>query len=267
MPKRRRAVASGPGGAEPASQHGPSAPDTRLPPARGRRSVGRLVVTPTFFAGACIVLVAVLAYGTTQTHLAFRGLGPVCATASCSATGQGTAGVLGRASPRPQRDSSRSAGSHGGASHPVPAHANATPRHAAGHRAGVSSKTGRPPGNAPSRAYSHRLPVIISYRTVRAWHGGFLGRMTITNRSKSAIPNWLLWMHYRRARVDGVRGARWYPASRHVPGAGVVVPRPGQFVLRPGASEGFTFRVGGHPGPPGGCFFNAVRCRFRRSSR
>jgi cellulose binding protein with CBM2 domain len=270
VPKRRRDVAGGLGGTEPASQPGTSAPDAKPPPAGGRGALRRLVVTPTFFAGACIVLVAALAYGTTQTHLAFRGLGPICAATSCSATGQGRAGVPYRASATPEKGSNRAAASGGRAVHPAPAagnHVTGSARHRAAHRTGASSKTGKLPGHVSSRTSSHRSPVVITYRTVRAWHGGFLGAMTITNRTRSAIPNWLLWVHYRRARLDHVWGARWYPASPHVPGAGVVAPQRGQFVLRPGASARFTFRVSGHPGPPGGCFFDTTRCRFRRPGR
>ena len=93
------------------------------------------------------------------------------------------------------------------------------------------------------------------------------GMMTITNRSRSAIPSWLLFVHYRRARMDRVRGARWYPASTHVPGAGVVAPRRDQLVLQPGASAEFTFRASGHFGPPAGCFFDTARCRFHPTRR
>lgn len=228
------------------------------------------MVTPTFFAGACVVLVAALAYGTTQTHLAFRGLGPVCAATSCSTSGQGTAGVPYRASARPEKGSNRAAAPAGHAAHPAPVAgppASAGPQHQAAHRASASGETGRPAVHLSSRTHRHRLPVVITYRTVRAWRGGFLGAMTITNRTGSAILNWLLWVRYRRARMDHVWGARWYPASPRARGAGVVVPRRSHYALRPGASMRFTFRVSGHPGPPGGCFFDTTRCRFRRLGR
>ena len=89
----------GPRGWQPAGQHRTSSPHAGPSSGRARRSLGRLVVTPTFAAGACILFAAVLAYGTTQTHLAFRGLGPACAQASCSAAGQSrphAAGAPGR---------------------------------------------------------------------------------------------------------------------------------------------------------------------------
>ena len=87
MRNRRRDAQRGPRGMDPASQHGTSSPHAGPSSGRARRSLGRLVVTPTFAAGACILFAAILAYGTTQTHLAFRGLGPACAQASCSAAG------------------------------------------------------------------------------------------------------------------------------------------------------------------------------------
>src|SRR5215469_4118565 len=88
MTNRRRDAQRGPRGMEPAGRHGTSSPPTGPSPGRARRSLSRLMVTPTFAAGACILFAAVLAYGTTQTHLAFRGLGPACAQANCSAAGQ-----------------------------------------------------------------------------------------------------------------------------------------------------------------------------------
>ena len=62
--------------------------------------------------------------------------------------------------------------------------------------------------------------------------------MTITNRSGSAIASWRLFVRYRRARVDRVWGARWHPAAPRVRRAGVVAPRPGRLVLRPGSERG-----------------------------
>jgi hypothetical protein len=206
-------------------------------------------VTPTFAAGACILFAAVLAYGTTQTHLAFRGLGPACAGAKCSAAGRGQAGVT---SPR-------------GTAAPGGTYANGYARGHAAPGPGAHADTGRLAGDKSSIAASPGLPVVIAYRTVRRWNGGFVATMTITNRSRSAIPNWLLFVHYRRAQMDRVWGARWYPASSHGHGAGLVAPRPDQLVLPPGASAEFTFRASGHSGPPAGCFFDTARCRFRRS--
>ena len=223
----------------PAGRHGPSS-------GRARRSLGRMVVTPTFAAGACILFAAVLAYGTTQTHLAFRGLGPVCAQASCSAAGQ----AGGR-------------GSHAGA--PGRTYANGYSPARAVPDPDANPNAGRLTGDMSSVASAPGLPVVITYRTVRRWPGGFTGMMTITNRSRSALPGWRLFVHYRRARMESVRGVRWYSSSSHVPGAGVVAPPRDQMVLRPGASAEFTFHASGHFGPPAGCFFDTARCRFHRS--
>jgi hypothetical protein len=251
MRNRRRDAQRGPPEMEPAGRHGTSSPRAVPSSGRARRSLGRLVVTPTFATGACILFAAVLAYGTTRTHLAFRGLGPACAQASCSAVGRGQAG-----GPRPHV-----------AGAPGRTYANGYSRTPAAPDPDANAKTGRLTGRISSVAASPGLPVVIAYRTVRRWHGGFAGTMTITNRSRSAIPSWLLFVRYRRARMDWVRGARWYPASSHGPGAGVVAPRRDQLVLQPGASAEFTFRARGHFGPPAGCFFDTARCRFHPTRR
>ena len=195
MTNRRRDPARGPRGMQPAGQHGTSSPDAGPSRGRARRSLGRLVVTPTFTAGACIVFAAVLAYGTTQTHMAFRRLGPPCAGASCPAAGRGHAGVV-----RPRR-----------AAAPAGTEANGYSRRGAGParpRAGpdpdANAGGGKLAGDMSSVAASPGLPVVIAYRTVRRWHGGFAAMMTITNRSGSAIASWRLFVRYRRAR-DGSR--------------------------------------------------------------
>ena len=256
MTNRRRDPASGPRGMQRAGQHRTSSPDAGPSRGRARRSLGRLVVTPTFTVGACIVFAAVLAYGTTQTHMAFRRLGPPCAGASCPAAGRGHAGVV-----RPR-----------GSAVPAGTGANGDSRRRAGQarpRAGpdphANANAGKLAGEMSSAAASPGLPVVIAYRTVRRWHGGFAAVMTITNRSRSAIASWRLFVRYRRARMDRVWGARWYPAAPRVRWAGVVIPRPGRPALRPGASAEFAFRASGHFGPPAGCFFDTARCRFRRS--
>jgi Cellulose binding domain len=246
MRNRRRNAQRGPRGMDPASQHGTSSPHAGPSSGRARRSLGRLVVTPTFAAGACILFAAILAYGTTQTHLAFRGLGPACAQASCSAAGH----------PR-----SHAAGA------PGRTFANGYARAHAAPGPDANPNAGRLTGDMASIAAAPGLPVVITYQTVRRWHGGFAGMMTITNRSRSAIPSWLLFVHYRRARMDRVWGARWYSASTHAPGAGVLAPQRDQLVLRPGATAKLTFRATGHFGPPAGCFFDTARCRFHPMRR
>ena len=254
MPNRRRDPRERARGAwQPAGQHRTSSPDAGLSRGRARRSLGRLVVTPTFTAGACIVFAAVLAYGTTQTHLAFRRLGPPCARGQLLgrrpwpgrglAAPQGRSGQAGRCTAQPATRDSRRRGP-------------ARPR--------VRTRANWR-GDMSSVAASPGLPVVIAYRTVRRWHGGFVAIMTITNRSTSAIASW---------RLSSATGARGWIACgeragiRHGPRvhrAGLVAPRPGRLVLRPGASAQFAFRASGHFGPPAGCFFDTARCRFHRS--
>ena len=260
MRKSRRLVASGPGGTEPASQHGKSSPDAPASPAGTRRSFRRLLATPTFFAGACIVFAATLAYGTTQTHLVFSGGSgsrPGCTPARCAASGAGNGTVksgsatMGR-SARPGPDGARRQGS-------VTGRPAGTPSPGAAPGPSAHPKTSRPAGAGPKAGSS---PVTVAYQTLRSWPGGFLAVMTITNHGTSAVAGWQLWMHYAGARVVHVWGAGWSRVPRH-PGAGLATPRPGQRMLLPGASTQFTFRVTGRPGPPAGCFFNTTRCSFR----
>ena len=256
MTNRRRDPARGPRGMQPAGQHSTSSPDAGPSRGRARRSLGRLVVTPTFTAGTCIVFAAVLAYGTTQTHMAFRRLGPPCAGASCPAAGRSHAGVV-----RPRRAAAPAGTETNGHSRRRAGPA----RPPAGPDRDANPGAGKPARDMSSVAASPGLPVVIAYRTVRRWHGGFVAMMTITNRSGSAIASWRLFVRYRRARVDRVWGARWHPAAPRVRRAGVVAPRPGRLALRPGASAEFAFRASGHFGPPAGCFFDTARCRFRRA--
>ena len=227
----------------PAGRHRSSSPRAGLSSGRARRSLGRLVVTPTFAAGACILFAAILAYGTTQTHLVFRGLGPGCAQASCSPADH----------PRPHA-----------AGAPGRTFANGYARARAAPDPGANPNAGSLTGNMASIAAAPGLPVVITYRTVRRWRGGFAGMMTITNRSRSAIPSWLLFVHYWRARMDRVWGARWYSASTHVPGAGVLAPQRDQLVLRPGASAKFTFRATGHARVTARC--RGTMCRAGRQA-
>jgi hypothetical protein len=226
------------------------------------------MLTPTFFAGACIVFAATLAYGTTQTHLVFRGVGPACAVASCTAASPGAGSGSGvqygtSATPdigrRVQGNASPGATRHGRASGADPA---GGPGAGQAPSPGADPGTGDQPGKTASGGNPPVPRVVITYQTVRSWRGGFVAAMTITNRGGSAIAAWRLWMHYRHARVDHVSGARWSPAGAHAPGAGVVAPRPGQLVLAARASTWLSIRARGRAGPPDGCLFNSARCSF-----
>jgi hypothetical protein len=221
------------------------------------------MATPTFFAGACIVFAATLAYGTTQTHLVFKGIGPGCAMANCTAAGSHKPPVqFGTATPAVGTAGGTASAGHaaGGG-----ARVNATPSPRAGRGSGPGAdrEKGSRPASAAARGHRSDARVIIAYRTVRRWPGGFLGSVTIINHSGSALPGWQLWLRYQRARLDQVWGARWYPPDPQDRGAARVAPRPGHQVLRPRASTRFFFRVTGNAGPPAGCYFNSARCRFR----
>jgi hypothetical protein len=221
------------------------------------------MVTPTFFAGACVVVAALLAYGTTQTHLVFRGIGPACEAANCVpvSPGAGPGVQLGTSATR-EAPGHEVTGTRG-----APARARTAGAGPHAGRAGRQDTRREPreaPATIPSRVYAADVRVIIAYQTVRSWRGGFVGAMTITNPSRSAVPNWLLWLHFVRTRLDHVWGARWYPVGPRAPGAGVVAAPVSQPALPAGASTRFMFRASGHAGPPDGCFFDTSRCRFTR---
>lgn len=278
MPIRRREIASGlPGGMEPVSKRGQSSPAAGPSPARARRALGRMLVTPTFVVGIAIVLAAILAYSTTQTHLLFSGLGPACEAVSCSTTSapgpNGGVPLRTSASPEPGISHPAKPGSAarqivGVVTRRVPGGARPAsgPRTPAARGSGQDPKTGSVPApTAPGRGHSAVPRVTLGYQTLFRWQGGFVGTITITSHGSSGIPNWLLWMRYPGSRVDHVRGVRWYPSGRH---AGVAAPWQYEQVLQSGTSVQFTFRVRGRrPGPPPGCFFDASRCGFGRSGR
>lgn len=267
MPERERERASGPGG-PPACERGTPFPEATPSPQRARRAVARLVVTPTFIASASIVIVAIIAYGTTRTHLLYSGMGPACASASCTVTSpQASGGAPNSSSAR--RDSkagqnpisgtiSNSGGNHGsGAGHQQAG--------SAGRPNGSSSVTGSQPAPvATAGAGPAKSRVVIVYRMLRKVHGGFVAAITIASRSKTLIKGWQLWMHYRSSRIIHITGARWFPASTRARDTGLAVPEPSQQILRPGATIRFTFESSGSPGAPDGCVFDGNHCSFSR---
>jgi hypothetical protein len=216
-------------------------------------------MSPTFLAGIAIVVVAIMAYGTTQTHLLFSGLGPACATASCSTAAPHAAGgtplqISDRpdaSSRRPARDSGTSRGSQAGAQ------GNAAPQ--PDPEAIVPPSLGAAP--APLGTRPSRLPVGIAYHTIRSWHGEFLASITIANRSRWVIRDWRLWLRYPSGRIDRMWGARWLPAHAQRGAAGLAVARPGE-VLRPGARVTITFWAHGRASAPSGCTFSGDRCQY-----
>lgn len=264
MPERQRESASGSGGTEPASQRGTPSPDAKPSPVGARHALGRMLVTPTFVAGACIVLIAALAYGTTQTHLLYSGQMPACAAASCSAaTPQEAGGIPFRVSATPATGDAQGSGSRGtgqGQGAGGAPNASSGPQ---GSQAGPGAGYGGwPAPTATATASSPTSRVIIVYRSLQRWRGGFLAAITISNHGRSAIAGWQMWMRYRADRIDHLSGARWFPASPKAHGIGLVAPRSGQQSLRPGASVRFVFRATGLAGPPSGCAFDGDPCSF-----
>jgi hypothetical protein len=224
------------------------------------------MATPTFVAGFCTVLAAILAYGTTQTHLLYsNGLPPACAEASCSTASPqpGNGGPLGEsASPgitgthgtrpgRPQQAPEQPAtGGGGGGARP-----DRSPGTHAGHRAAPQHQA-HPPGG------SRGPDVAVVYHTQKRWSGRFTATVTIINNGQMVLSGWQLRMNYRRVKIDSLWGARWFPASPSS-GNGLVAAPAGQRPLRPGMSARFSFRAGGVPGQPGGCAFDGYRCTYR----
>jgi hypothetical protein len=227
--------------------------------------MARLVVTPTFLASASIVIVAILAYGTTRTHLLYSGMGPACASASCTNTSpQASGGVPNAAS---AREGTRAG--HGSASGPKGGSS-------ANHESGRTGQPGGSPGNqnyggmpgtqpnpvATAGAGPAKSRVVIVYRTLRSVRGGFYATITISNRGKILIKGWQLWMHYGSSRINHVTGARWFPASAKAHGTGLAVPEPDNATLRPGGTVRFTVQSSGSPGAPDGCVFDGNHCSF-----
>ncbi len=267
MPEREHEGASGPGGM-PARERGTPFPEAKPSSQRARRAVARLVVTPTFIASASIVIVAIIAYGTTRTHLLYSGMGPACASASCTVTSPQASGGAPNSSsakqgPKAGQNSisgtiSNSGGDRGSG--------------ASGQRGGSTrSQNGgggltgaRPAPVATAGAGPAKSRVVIVYRMLRNVHGGFIAAITISSRSKTPIKGWQLWMHYKSSRIIHITGARWFPASTRARDTGLAVPEPSQQILRPGATIRFTFESSGSPGAPDGCVFDGNHCSFSR---
>jgi hypothetical protein len=267
MPEREREGASGTGGTISACERGTPCPGAKPPKQRARRAFGRLVATPTFIAGASFVIVATLAYGTTQTHLLYSGMGPACASASCTvaspqaAGGQpnaasATRGTVGGRDSRPGTGTGANAGTSGSSSQ-----RGGSPSGQTEPRPG----SGQPSPGSTASAGSAKSRVVIVYRTLRNRHNGFTAAITITNHSTRAIKGWQLWMRYKASRIGAMWGVRWFPVSQHARGIGTAVPEPTQQTLKPGATVRFTFQADGSPGAPSGCVFDGDHCNFSRS--
>jgi len=199
-------------------------------------AVRRVVVTPTFAAGLGVVIAAGMAYPMTKTVISYGGTPPAggapCTPESCVGGTDGN-GALATSSP-----GSRIASPSPATTRPDPAAPLAPGMAAAG---------------AP----------LMSYQTLRQWENGFIGQITISEASGSALANWQLRLAYDSARIIGVWGGRWSPSGDH---AVLVTPDSGD-----GSTNGATGHVqvvvvvSGHPGPPSGCDFNGQACRASQS--
>jgi hypothetical protein len=225
-----------------------------------RGGLGRLLATPTFVAGLATVVVAVMAYGTTQTHLLFSGE-PACATASCASAGPHAAGgELLQISARPDtgtggsaRRSGTSQALRGGNAAGVIAGPQPDPEPVRQTPAG-----GAPPAVASGRA--PWAPVGVTYQTLRTSRDGFQAAITITSHARSVIRSWRLWLRYPSASIERMQGARWLPAGPRRD-AGLAASHPGQ-ELRPGASIRIVLWADGRAGAPAGCLFDSGRCSY-----
>ncbi|MGH3155564.1 MAG: cellulose binding domain-containing protein [Streptosporangiaceae bacterium] len=226
------------------------------------------MATPTFIAGACFVIVAMLAYGTTQTRLLYSD--PACQTASCSnATGGGGSnGVTLKTNARRGIGGKQGSARPGGKVH-QPQGAAAPGK--SGATAGTKSSTSPTPHASPTPPTSigggqPGPDAAILFRTLKTWKGGFTASVTISNHGSSAFEGWQLWLRYRVTGIEHVWNARWFPDSPQAPNAGIVAPPNSQQRVMPGASERFTFRASGILGAPIGCSFDGYTCSFKSLS-
>jgi hypothetical protein len=267
MPEREREGASGPGGTS-ACERGTSLPEAHPAPQHARRALARLVATPTFIASASIVIVAIIAYGTTRTHLLYSGMGPACASASCTVTSPQTSGGAPNAASAKRGPKAGQASVSGRPSNPGGNHGaspSAQREDSPSSQSGGTSQTNPPPAPvATAAAGPVKSHVVIVYRTIRKLHGGFVAAITISSRSKSPIKGWQFWMHYKSSRIIHIIGARWFPASTRARDTGLAVPEPNHQTLRPWATIRFIIQSNGSPGAPEGCVFDGNHCSFNR---
>jgi hypothetical protein len=227
------------------------------------------MATPTFLAGACFVIVASLAYGTTQTHLLYS---EPCQQASCSTAGGQDSGPGVTLKTKADRGTGGQTDSvHSGAKGHQPQGSAVS---------GPGSTATKPSGGGTTGRTSPRPPrppvtiddgqpgphVAILFSTVKAWHGGFMAAVTIANHGGSALQGWQLWLRYRSTDIERMWGAHWFPDSARAPNVGLVAPPTGQQKVKPGATERFTFRGTGRPSAPVGCSFDGYHCTFRVSA-
>jgi hypothetical protein len=223
-----------------------------------------MLATPTFAVGIGIIVAAALAYSTTQTHLVFSGGDPACVSASCTTSiTHNNGGEPLRSSDQREHGASRgSRAAAGGAQEQQGANSArvGSPGSPAGGHAGQPAGSRDPKTSAPG---TNRAPVI-EYKTLRRWRGGFDAAVTLTNRSKTTITGWQLWLRYQTNQINRIWHAAWFPANSRAPASGLVVPQRGEQLLKPGEVYRFEFQANGPAGSPIGCLFNGYRCNFTR---
>jgi hypothetical protein len=225
------------------------------------------MATPTFLVGACFVIVASLAYGTTQTHLLYS---EPCQSASCSAPGgHDRDGVTLNTKAHPGVGGKANSARSGAQAHRAQGSASSGPgstatKHSGGGANGRVSHQSPPPvavGDGQSGPH-----VAILFSTVKRWPGGFVAAVTIANHGGSALEGWQLWLRYRTTNIERMWGARWFPDSARAPNVGLVAPPASQRQVKPGATERFNFRGTGPPRAPAGCSFDGYHCTFKVSA-
>jgi Cellulose binding domain len=224
------------------------------------------MATPTFLAGACFVIVATLAYGTTQTHLLYS---EPCQSASCSLPdGPGGNGVTLKTKAQPGLGGKTDSVHSGGRAHQVQGSATSGPGSTATKPSGGGTTTGRtspkPPVTIGDGQSGPRVAILFS--KVKSWHGGFMAAVTIANHGRSALAGWQLWLRYRTTDIERMWGAHWFPDSQRAPNVGLVAPPSSQRQVKPGATERFTFRATGPARAPIGCSFDGYHCSFKVSA-
>jgi hypothetical protein len=229
--------------------------------------MARLVVTPTFIASASIVIVALLAYGTTRTHLLYSGMGPACASASCTVTSPQASGGAPNAESAKQGPKAGEGSAPGSSGKRNGTRGSGSASQQGGSSTSQSSGDGMPGSSQPAPvatagAGPAKSRVVIVYRTLHSGHGSFTAAITISSRGQLPIRGWQLWMHYKSSRIIGITGARWFPESPRARDTGLAIPDPSQQTLRPGATIRFTFQAAGSPGAPDGCVFDGNHCSF-----
>jgi hypothetical protein len=189
-------------------------------------AIRRVVVTPTFAAGLGIVVAAVLAYPM-QTVFNYAAPNARCHGERCGPPG-------------------------GGEPASVPGD----------HLTAPGSEGQRSGGSLASRNRQHRRPTAapeLTYQTSSKVSGGFEGTIMIAFRPRSVHDRWWLGFSYPSARIVRVWAGRYI---RHGPHGAIVASWDWRGPTAHRRMMHVSIKVAGHPGPPGGCFFDGRACHF-----